>query len=221
MSRQSNNLKSWDVQLHRNTFSICLWFKIFKVLYLPEIISKNQTYVKKVGPNRISFWHLLVNLKNKYLFKKVLKWANKKQNNFNIYNAALKKKKKINWWYHYLTTVYQKSWWYDLQFLRYRVWQTEISNFRPIHFWPFYPLTQKIKILKKWKKLLEILSFYTCLPKVTKTWCMVLETHSETHNFLSFCIIFSPFTPPTIHKIKNLIKWKKNLGILLVYTSVP
>ena len=94
MSRQSNNLKSWDVQLHRNTFSICLWFKIFKVLYLPEIISKNQTNVKKVGPNRISFWHLLVNLKNKYLFKKVLKWANKEQNNFNIYNAALKKNRK-------------------------------------------------------------------------------------------------------------------------------
>ena len=32
-----------------------------------------------------------MNLKNKYLFKKLLKVANKKQNNFNIYNAAFKK----------------------------------------------------------------------------------------------------------------------------------
>ena len=32
--------------------------------------------------------------KNKYLLKKLLKWANKKQNNFNIYIAALFQKKK-------------------------------------------------------------------------------------------------------------------------------
>ena len=38
--------------------------------------------------------HLLMNLINKYLFKKLLKWANEKQNNFNIYNAAFKKKKR-------------------------------------------------------------------------------------------------------------------------------
>ena len=30
----------------------------------------------------------------KHLFKKLLKWANKKQNDFNIYNVAFKKKKK-------------------------------------------------------------------------------------------------------------------------------
>ena len=30
---------------------------------------------------RISFWHLLMKLKNNYLFKNLLKWANKKQNN--------------------------------------------------------------------------------------------------------------------------------------------
>ena len=37
---------------------------------------------------RIPFWDLLMNLKNNYLFKKPLKWANRKQNNFNIYNVA-------------------------------------------------------------------------------------------------------------------------------------
>ena len=30
----------------------------------------------------------------KYFFKKLLKWANKKQNNFNIYNVAFFKKNK-------------------------------------------------------------------------------------------------------------------------------
>ena len=35
---------------------------------------------------RISFWPLLMNLKNNYLFKKRLKWPNKKRKNVNIYN---------------------------------------------------------------------------------------------------------------------------------------
>ena len=37
---------------------------------------------------RISVWHLLINLKNNYLLKKLLKWANKKCKNFNISNVA-------------------------------------------------------------------------------------------------------------------------------------
>ena len=37
---------------------------------------------------RISVWHLLMNLKNNYLFKKMLKWANKKCKNFNNYNVV-------------------------------------------------------------------------------------------------------------------------------------
>ena len=55
---------------------------------------KNHTHMKVVANLRISFWHLLMNLKNKLIIKKLLKWASKKQNNFNIYNVALKKKKK-------------------------------------------------------------------------------------------------------------------------------
>ena len=41
-------------------------------------------------------------------------------------------------------------------------------------FCPLPPLiTQKIKILKKWKKYLEMPSFYTCVPKILIIWCMV------------------------------------------------
>ena len=58
-----------------------------------------------------------MNLNNKYLFKKLLKWANKKHNNFNIYNVAFFLKKHKETHLHYFTLVYQKSWWYDLQFV--------------------------------------------------------------------------------------------------------
>ena len=41
---------------------------------------------------------------------------------------------------------------------------------------PFTPLTaQKIKISQKWKKHLEISSFYTCILKIMIRWCMVPE----------------------------------------------
>ena len=43
-------------------------------------------------------------------------------------------------------------------------------------FCPFTPLTaQKIKILKKWKKHLEISSFYISVPKIMIRWCMIPE----------------------------------------------
>ena len=54
-----------------------------------------------------------------------------------------KKRKKNTWRYHYFTPVYQKPGWYHLQFLRYRVWQTETGNHGS--FLPFYlPKNQKI-----------------------------------------------------------------------------
>ena len=48
-------------------------------------------------------------------------------------------------------------------------------------FCPFIPLTcQKIKILQKWKKSLEISSFYICVPKIMIKWCTVLEIWCTT-----------------------------------------
>ena len=64
---------------------------VFEVRKL-KMMLKNHTCEEGGANLRISFWHLLTNLKNKYLFKNLLKWANKKQNNLNIYNVALKKK---------------------------------------------------------------------------------------------------------------------------------
>ena len=71
--------------------------------------------------------------------------------NFNI---------EINTWRYYNFTHLHHKWqWYDVWFLRYEVQMTEFFVILD-HFLPFYPLrTQKIKILKKFKKRLEILFF--------------------------------------------------------------
>ena len=53
----------------------------------------------------------------------------------------------------------------------YSSWDIECDRHNFLSFWtifcPFTPLTtRKIKILKKWKKYLEISSFYTSVPKI-------------------------------------------------------
>ena len=51
---------------------------------------------------------LLMNLKYNYLLKKLLKQANKRCKNFNIYIVVIFKKiKKNTWRYHYFTIVYE------------------------------------------------------------------------------------------------------------------
>ena len=163
------------------------------------------------------------------------------------------------------THVYLKSWWYDLQFWRIRVWQTKIGNYESVfalltptphpaknpkksefckdekiagdiillmrnknhnhmrygfwdgvrqtnffvrfgHFLPFYPPNNPIN--QNFEKIKN--AYYTCiLYMCTKTsdhmvfasWDM-----GATHNFLSFWVIFWPFTPLLTTKIRN---WKK------------
>ena len=85
------------------------------------------------------------------------------------------KKKKI-WRYHYLTPVYQKSWWYDLQLLRYRVWQTGIGSYGS--FFPFYhPKNQKKSELKKNEK---IAGYIIILHKCTKNINLIRYGSSDT-----------------------------------------
>ena len=67
---------------------------------------------------------------------------------------------------------------YDL--MMYGSWNMVRDRCNYFSFWaffcPFTPLkTQKIIILKKWKKHLEISSFYICVPKITNRWCTVPE----------------------------------------------
>ena len=96
-------------------------------------------------------------------------------------------KKENSWKYHYLTPVYQKSWWYDIQFLRYKAWQTQIG-----HLLTFYP--PKNEKSETWI-LWEISSIYTCVQKITIIWCMVPDIQSETDRiFCHFRPFFCPFT---------------------------
>ena len=77
---------------------------------------------------------------------------------------SLKKNEKTTWRYYHFAYVYHKWQSYDVWFLRYGAWRTEFFVILD-YFCPFTPLTnQKLKILKQWKNLLEILSFYTSLP---------------------------------------------------------
>ena len=77
--------------------------------------------------------------------------------------------------YYPFTHVYHKSRSYDVWFLRYKVQRTEFFVILG-HFLPLTLLTtQKIRILKTLKKLLKILSFYTCVTQMMIIWCMVPE----------------------------------------------
>ena len=50
-----------------------------------NIEKKSHTCEEGWAHPRISVWHLLMNLKNIYFFKKTVDWANKKYKYFNIY----------------------------------------------------------------------------------------------------------------------------------------
>ena len=82
-------------------------------------------------------------------------------------NKNFKKMKiKNTWRYYHFTHVYHKSQSYNEWFPRYQARQRDFFVILD-YFLPFYSLTtQTIKILKKWKIHLEILSFYKCVPSM-------------------------------------------------------
>ena len=125
----------------------------------------------------------------------------------------------------------------NLQFLRYRVWRTEIGNF-----WSIFALLLpwKLKKSKFWKD--NFLSFWVIFcpstpenqnfEKLKKTtWDVIIlhmSTINDNHmmygswnmecktlNLLSVWIIFCPFTPLTIQKI-TILKKKKRHGDIII-----
>ena len=74
------------------------------------------------------------------------------------------KNEKNTWIYYHFTSVYLND-----SHMMYGSWDMECNGQNFLSFWTvFCPLTpfitRKIKILKKWKNLQEILSFYICVP---------------------------------------------------------
>ena len=86
-------------------------------------------------------------------------------------------KKKNTWRYYDFTNVYHRWKAYDIWFFRRGVQQTKLFVImdRFLLFCSPPLTTQKIKILKKWKRHLEILWFYISVPKIMIRWCMVRE----------------------------------------------
>ena len=98
--------------------------------------------------------------------------------------------------------------------LMYGSWDMKCNRQNFLTFWtifcPFTPLTiRKIKILKKWNKVLEILSFYTCVPYMTIIWCMVPEKWSVTGRIFIIFDCFLLFYLPDNPKTQNFEKLKK------------
>ena len=87
------------------------------------------------------------------------------------------------------------------------------------HFLPLHPLTaQKLKTKNKFKKGLEISSFYIRVRKIMIRWCTVpVETVYDRCNcYFSFWAIFCLFTPLTAQKIKIFKKMKKTPGDITI-----
>ena len=106
--------------------------------------------------------------------------------------------------------MYQKSWWYDLSFLTYGVWQTEIGNYGSffahlLNLPPPLIKTKEIKILKNWKKLLGMHGYW--------------NTEWGRQNFLSFWAMLCCFTSLTTQKIK-ILKKRKSIWICHHFTHV-
>ena len=120
--------------------------------------------------------------------------------------------------------MHHKSRSYDVWFLRYKVQRTKFFVILG-HFCPFDtpnnpPPQKKKKNLDRIKKRLEILSFYSHVPQMTITWCMVSKISSTTDRiFFHFGLFFALY--PLTQTIKILNKWKKLPEILSFYTWVP
>ena len=107
---------------------------------------------------------------------------------------------------------------YNVWFLRYGAWQTEVFVILD-HFFPFYLLNNlKNQNLKKWKKRLEISSFYNSVPKimiicytVPEIWCV-----TDVVFYFSLWAIFCPFYSPNKPKNQNFKKMKYTPGDMII-----
>ena len=92
--------------------------------------------------------------------------------------------------------MYLTSWWYDLQFLRYSVWQIEISNYESFFaLLPTFPIpSQKPEESEFWKNKnkkkndgdISILQMYNKKPRIG-SWAILLPFYTfnnlENQNF--------------------------------------
>ena len=93
--------------------------------------------------------------------------------------------------------MYQTSSWYDLQFLKYRMWQTKIDNYRS-----FFALLPQPSPLKSPKIAGDIIFIHKCTKNII-IWGTVPEVQSEIDRiFYHFGSFFSLLLPKQPEKSK-------------------
>ena len=129
--------------------------------------------------------------KQLFIKKNPVKWANKKFKNLNIYNAAFKKKKRKTPSDIIILHLCTKN----LDDMIYSFWDIEYDRLKlvimglSLLLYPVPIKTQKIWILKKWRKLLQISSFYTHVPKTKIIW------DTEVFVIMGHFFLFKPHSP--------------------------
>ena len=150
----------------------------------------HQNYWVVKWKNHTHNWHLLVNLKNNYLLKKLLKWASKKCKNFNIYNVVLKKKKERKKSGDIIILHLCTK---NLDDMIYSSWDLECDRLKLVilgHFLHFYPSKNQTNQNFENEKSCWRYHHFTRVSKITIIWCMVPEIWSKTNKM--FCH-YGPF----------------------------
>ena len=118
------------------------------------------------------------------------------------------KNEKNCWQYHHFAHVHQKPHLYEV-IIQYSM---EWDRHNCLSFWaifcPFTSLrTQKNKILKKWKKHLDMSSFYTCIKnhnhRMYASWDMDCDRHNFLYHFESFFALLPHYWPQRLRFEKN------------------
>ena len=133
-----------------------------------------------------------------------------------------------NTWKYPFTHLYHKSRSYDAWFVRYEAQETVFFLSFWAVFWPWpYKQPKKSKFwktVKKKKKILEILSFYTCATNDNHMMHGSQDIESNRQNFLSFWANFCPFFPFTTRttwKVKILSKKSLFCHFGLFFALIP
>ena len=134
------------------------------------------------------------------------------------------KYEKTTWRYYDFTHVHHKWQSYDVWFLRYGAWQTELFITLG-HFLPFYhPNSLKNQYFEKMKKSSrDIIILHKCTINDNYMMYGSWDMKCDRYNFLSFWTFLCPFTPLTTWKTGKksleissvLYKWTKNYDHML------